>query len=80
MININLSYDNLVNFWVMVKFKEVVEFATTSHVSCSIVKRNTVDFIDPLRNQIEWPNTVSIVWGPLRLKRGKSEFRGSHLK
>ena len=49
-------------------------------VVCSIAERNTVDLIDLLRNQIEWPNTVSIVWGPLRLKRRKSEFRGSHLK
>ena len=38
-------------------------------VVCSIAERNTVDFIDPLRNQIEWPNTVSIVWEPLRLMR-----------
>ena len=38
-------------------------------VVCSIAERNTVDLIDPLRNQMEWPNTVSIVWGPLRLKR-----------
>ena len=48
-------------------------------VVCSIAERN-VDFIDPLRNQMEWPNTVSIVWGPLILKIRKSEFRGSHLK
>ena len=34
-------------------------------VICSIAERNTVDFIIPLCNQIEWPNTVSIVWGPL---------------
>ena len=40
-------------------------------VICSIAEWNTVDFIDPLRNQIEWPNTISIVWGPLRLKRRK---------
>ena len=47
----------------------------------SIAKRNTVDFIDPLLNQIEWQNTVSIVLGPLRLKRRKqSQYRGSHLK
>ena len=38
-------------------------------VVCSITERSTVDFIYPLRNQIEWPNTVIIVWGPLRLKR-----------
>ena len=42
---------------------------------CSIAEQNTVDFIDPLRNQIEWPNTISIVWGPLRLK-----IKCSHLK
>ena len=24
----------------------------------NILERNTVDFINPLRNQIEWPNTV----------------------
>ena len=45
-------------------------------VICSIAKRNTVDLIDPLRNQIEWPNTVSIVWGPLRLKRRKKWVQG----
>ena len=50
-------------------------------VVCSIAERNTVDSVDPLHNHIEWPNTVSIVWGPLRLKRRtKSQFRGSHLK
>ena len=45
-------------------------------VVCSIAERNTVDSIDPLRNQIEWPNTVSIVWGPLRLKRRKKVSSG----
>ena len=45
-------------------------------VVCSIAERNTVDFIDPLRNQIGWPNTVSIVWGPLRLKRRKKWAQG----
>ena len=40
-------------------------------VVCSIAERNTVDFIDPLRCQLEWPKTVSIVWGLLRLKRRK---------
>ena len=30
-------------------------------VICSISERNAVDFIDPLRNQFEWPKTVSIV-------------------
>ena len=25
-------------------------------VICSIAERNTVDFIDPLSKQIEWPN------------------------
>ena len=40
-------------------------------VVCSIAERNTVDFIDSLRDLIEWSNTVSIVWGPLRLKRRK---------
>ena len=38
-------------------------------VVCSIAERNTVDFVDLLHNLIDWPNTVSIVWGPLRLKR-----------
>ena len=28
----------------------------------SIKERNTVDFIDPLRNQIEWPNSASITF------------------
>ena len=45
-------------------------------VVCSIAERNTVDLIDPLRNQIEWPNTVSVVWGPLRLKRRKKVNSG----
>ena len=33
-------------------------------------------FIDPVRSQIEWPNTVIIVWGPLRLKRRKMSVHG----
>ena len=41
-----------------------------------VAERNIVDFIDPLRNQIEWPNTVSIVWGPLRFKRRKKVSSG----
>ena len=45
-------------------------------VVCSRAERNTADFIDPLRNQIEWPNIVSIVWGPLRLKRRKMSIQG----
>ena len=45
-------------------------------VVCSIAERNNLDFIDPLHNQIEWPNTVSIVWGPLRLKRRKKGSSG----
>ena len=45
-------------------------------VVCLIAERNAVDFIDPLRSQIEWPNTVSIVWGPLRLKRRKRVSSG----
>ena len=44
--------------------------------ACSIAEQNTVDFIDPLRNQMEWPNTVSIIWGPLRLKRRKNVSSG----
>ena len=43
-------------------------------VVCSIAERNTVDFIDPLRCQLEWPKTVSIVWGLLRLKRRKKRL------
>ena len=46
-------------------------------IVCTISERNTVDFIDPLRNQIEWPNTVSIVRGPLRLKRRKKVSYGA---
>ena len=38
------------------------EFDLLFLVVCSIAEWNTVDFIDPSRNQIEWPNTVSIVW------------------
>ena len=50
-------------------------------VVCLIAEWYTVDFIDPLRNQIEWPNTVSIVWGLAETQeKEKSEFRGSHLK
>ena len=51
-------------------------------VVCSIAERNIVDFIDPLCNQIEWPNTVNIVWGRLRLKRRKkvSSLRDLMLK
>ena len=45
-------------------------------VVCSIAERNAVDLIDPLRNQIEWPNTVSTVWAPLRLKRRKKVSSG----
>ena len=45
-------------------------------VVCSIAERNNFDFIDPLRDQIEWPNAVRIVWGPLRLKRRKNDNSG----
>ena len=45
-------------------------------VVCSIAERNTVDFIDPLHNQIEWPSTVSNVLGPLRLRRRKKVSSG----
>ena len=45
-------------------------------VACSIAEQNTVDFIHPLHNQIEWPNTVNIGWGPLRLKRRKKVSSG----
>ena len=45
-------------------------------VVCSIAERNTVDFIDPLPNQIEWPNTVSIAWEPMRLMRRKTVSSG----
>ena len=50
-------------------------------VVCWIAEGNTADFFDPLCNQIKCPNTVSIVWVPLRLKRNeKSQLWGSHLK
>ena len=57
--------------WHLHEFDRYLLFLVVS----SIAERSTVDYIDPLRNQIEWQNTVSIGWGPLRLMR-----RGSHLK
>ena len=48
-------------------------------VVCSIAERNTVDSIDPLRNQIEC-QTQSVLSGDRWDSReGKSEFRDSHL-
>ena len=60
-------YEITITKWYLREFDRYLLFL----VKCSIAERNTVDFMDPLRDQIEWPNTVSIVWEPLRLKRRK---------
>ena len=65
-------YGIITNKWNLREFDRYLLFL----VVCSIAERNTVDFIDPLRNQIEWSNTVSIVWGPQRLKRRKKVSSG----
>ena len=65
-------YGIAITKWHLCEFDRYLLFL----VVCSIAERNTVDFIDPSRNQIEWPNTLSIVWGPLRLKRRKRVSSG----
>ena len=49
-------------------------------VVCSIAERNTVDFIDPLHNQIEWPNSQYCGGTSETQVKEKNQFRGSHLK
>ena len=72
-----LRYGIITTKWYLREFDQYWLFL----VVCCIAERNMVDYIDPLRIQIEWPNTVIIVLGPLKLKRRKiSEFTGSHLK
>ena len=45
------------------------------------VERNTVDFIDPLRNQIELAKHSQYCLGiTATQEKGKGEFRGSHFK
>ena len=65
-------YGITTNKWHLREFDRYLLFL----VVCSIAEQNTVDFINPLHNQIEWPNAVSIVWGPLRLKRIKKASSG----
>ena len=49
-------------------------------VVCSIAKRNIVDFIDPLLNQIEWPNNQHCLGTTETQEKEKSQFRSNHLK
>ena len=49
-------------------------------VVCSIAERNTVDFINPLRNQIEWTHSQYCLGTAETQEMQKSQFRGSHLK